>query len=607
MTDQSVLDPINHRYQKMKQRDSQRDIRIALLWKVREGKLHELFPQFMSSALQGSIVANKIDTAARDLAEVIAPLPALNCASGKMITDSDKRRAGVKNRIGFNYWRESHLDTQMLSGPDWYLSAGHLLGYVEVDWKRRTPIILLENSKGSYFDTDRYGNVLRAAQVFTATIADLVALWGDDLAIRAKLMYDQYGQERNGNSETEFIRYGDDTHVTLFCPNEGCVLASFEHKLGRAPFEVAVRPGAIAGRGQYDDVITPLVAKAMMAQYALSAADKAVNAPIALPDDVVELNVGEDAIIQTNNPQGVQRVNLQVPSSAFAMAATLDSELSDGMRYPDMRSGQSSASVITGRGVQAMMGTFDTQIKTAQTVLGSLLRRLTEMCFEMDEIHFGKDKKTINGTMAGESFQVTYTPSKDINGEYTCDVTYGFAAGQTPQAAIVTLLQLRGDDIIDRDTFRENLPFDLDMDGVQRRLDVQKLRDSLMGGVMGVAGATGAMVQQGMDPTPILNALAALVKAREDGKSVESVLPDLFAPPPPEPAAVDPMADPMAGGGGPGGPTVGQGGEAPGVAPGQAGLPAGGLPTVQNLVAGFRGDTPQMDSSVRRRIATGGK
>jgi hypothetical protein len=146
-----------------------------------------------------------------------------------------------------------------------------------------------------------------------------------------------------------------------------------------------------------------------MAQLTLEAGHKAVQAPITIPTDVVEMSIGPDAVLQTDHGDQVKRVEIRVPSEAFALEAQLDQEMKIGSRYPDARLGQAEASVITGKGVQALMGGFDTQIKSAQTFLGRMLQDITELWFEMDEKWWPHKKETIRGSISGQSYQMTYT------------------------------------------------------------------------------------------------------------------------------------------------------------------------------------------------------
>ncbi len=82
------------------------------------------------------------------------------------------------------------------------------------------------------------------------------------------------------------------------------------------------------------------------------------------------------------------------------------------------------ASIVTGRGVQALMGGFDSQVKAAQAVFARFLVNLIGIAFEADEKIFANDRKTIRGSDDGTPYELTYTPARDIKGDYTVDVQF---------------------------------------------------------------------------------------------------------------------------------------------------------------------------------------
>ena len=88
---------------------------------------------------------------------------------------------------------------------------------------------------------------------------------------------------------------------------------------------------------------------------AMEAAEKSVQSPIVLPQDVQELQLGGDAVIRTANPAGVRRVELTLPQGAFTEQTLLNQELRVASRYPEGRTGNIDASIVTGQGVQALM------------------------------------------------------------------------------------------------------------------------------------------------------------------------------------------------------------------------------------------------------------
>jgi hypothetical protein len=107
-----------------------------------------------------------------------------------------------------------------------------------------------------------------------------------------------------------------------------------------------------------------------MSTLALEAASIAVQAPIAVPEDMDELPSA-----RTRSPVEERRGHPQ--GRAGDASADLRGEPASrpgaklGSRYPDARTGGVQASVITGKGVEALLGTFDSQIKGAQMIFKS--------------------------------------------------------------------------------------------------------------------------------------------------------------------------------------------------------------------------------------------
>ena len=598
----------------MKKACIDRDIRMHTISMVRKGRPELLFPNLFSDTWQRSIVANWIDSVAREFAEMIAPLPSLTCSSGAMKTDADKRRAALRNKIGAHYWRQSNLKASMFSFADAYLTFGFAVFLVEPDYDKQLPMLRTMPSVGTYYENDRYGCTLRMAHCTKETVRKLCALFPEyELQIKRKT--DDFGNVTAAEPDEllEVVQYVDADGWKLFLPQRSdLILASYDNLLDCCPVRVAERPGLFGEpTGQYDDVVWVQLARHRMALLALEAGTKSVGAPIAVPRDVSNLAVGPDAVIVTESPEKVRRVALEVPNSAFALQQTLEAELRMGARYPEGRAGGIDASVITGRGVQALMGSFDTQIAVAQSVIGEALARATEMCFEMDAKVWPSTKKRVTGSNQGEPYDFTYAAGTAIGDVFSCEVTYGFASGLAPNAAAVMLLQLRGDRLIDRDTVRRNLPFAIDPEQMQRNMDVEETSDALKQGLFGLLQGLGPMAAQGMDPRPFLRTAAEIIQGRQNGEELEALFVKAFAP--------EVMADPAQqqdqgqpdqsaaqGQGAAGQPALpGQNpvsGLPTGMVPGQAGMPAGGAPDLQTLIAGMRHGNVQMDAAVSRRL-----
>jgi hypothetical protein len=381
---------------------------------------------------------------------------------------------------------------------------------------------------------------------------------------------------------------------------------------------VAERPGIdCEPRGQFDDVLWIQLAHSVMAALTLEAGHKAVQAPIAVPSDVQEVNIGPDALIQSDFPEKVGRVGIDVPQSVFALGEQLSQEMHIGGQLPDTRLGQGPAGGSTGRGISALEGGFDSQISVNQDIIGEWLRHLTEMCFKMDVKLFPNRVKTIDGVLSGESYRITYRPSVDIGDSAECEVTYGFGSGLNVSSQVITMLQLQGGGIIDRDTFRQNLPFDIDADMIHRMVDEERLEDAIIQGLAAGLQASPQMIAQGASAQALtmFDAAVKIIKGRRNGADmvdlVESVLvAPMQAQQQAQQEAAQQAQAAQAGGGAPGGDGgdglqgVGPNGLLPGVAPGQAGMAPGGRPSLQQLVAGFtQGGAPNMQDTISRKLA----
>ena len=592
---------------------AQRDQDSHLVRTVRRGKLHEEYPGHFSDQMPQMTIANAIDNAARDTAELIAPLPSLACASGNMTSAADVARAGKKNKIASYYWDQSKLALQNIDFADAAQSYAFGTYLIEPDFEHKCPKIRWESSFDTYYYKDRFRRTVWYAKFTMVDILTLCSKYPDSAPI---FKYTADGRERSMHEQVNMVTYKDRDRDLVYLPDCGFhVLASWRHNLGRCMVAIAQRPDQEdTPRGQYDDAVFPMLAKHIITQYQMDAADKSINAPIAIPDDVNELSYGPNSTIRTQNPQGVSRVRLDIPDDVFAVAEQLDRAVKEGSRYPEARSGGINASIVTGKGVEALAGTLNTQVKTMQTVIGQALEEATELCFLLDVALWPNVQKKITGVLTGKPFELTYTPAKDIGDSYTCKVTYGFASGQTPAQALVALLQLRGDELISRDTTRRQLPFDLDPDEEQRQVDLESISMALRQGLMGLSQMFGPMIAQGQDPLPVLQAAAKTAMLRKKGKSIEEALIEAFTPPEqPETEVPEIPAQGMGPEGapaGPGGPELPPGvspdGRMQGVPYGQQGQAPGGMPAIQGLLATLRGQgSPKMEATVSRKRAIG--
>jgi hypothetical protein len=520
----------------LKRRYQNRDARMADILEVRRGNLVNVFPEMFPEGATKAMVANFVDVAARDVSEVLAPLPSFNCATTDNSSDRAKKSADIRSLIINNYVQSSRLQTQMYQGADWYGSYGFLPIIIEADWENNLPRIRVENPLGAYPEYDRYGRVVSYTKRYVKTIAELITEFPE---FEREILNGYKMDEVDLYSELEMIRYEDKNVILLYLPHRGnLVLTSAENPMGEVMVRIAKRPGIDdEPRGQFDDVLWVQIARARFAQLAMDAAEKSINAPLAVPNDVQEFAFGPDAILRTAQPQNIRRVGLEVPPAAFQEAEILQREMRIGARYPEGRSGVTNASVITGQGVQALLGAFDTQVKTGQQILSDVFEDVIKLCLKMDEKMFPQEKSVV-ATSNGARFELTYSSRKDIRKDYSVQVRYGLMSGLDPSRALIFSLQALGADLVSRDFVMRELPWSMNVGGEQQSIDIQKMRDNLNASMAALAQAIPQLSAQGQDPSSLVMNIAEVIKERQKGTSIEDAVKKVFAPAPPPSAPV---------------------------------------------------------------------
>lgn len=519
---------IVHKANTLVERYVDRDRRMADITSVRRGQMDSVYPDMFPEEMSKPMIANFVDVAARDLAEVLAPLPSFNCTASQINSERAKNFADKRTTIANNYAEFSGLQTQMYTGADWYLTYGFLPIFVEPDFDEEMPRIRVENPMGSYPEFDRFGRCLSFTKKYMKTLRELANEFPE---YESAIVGPEGWQFNNPQSMIELMRYEDKDTVLLYLPQRSnLVLARTSNPLKKLSVTIARRPGLDIDdpRGQFDDVLWAQIARARFSLLAMEAAEKAVQAPLVLPNDVSEFAYGPDAVIRTNQGQVVRRVGLELPPAAFQEQAALEQEMRMGARYPEGRSGQIDASIITGSGVQALLGGFDTQIKAGQQILSEAFQKVMALCFEMDETLFDKEK-TMYGMYKGARYKLTYTPSNDIKKDYSIQVRYGLMAGLDPSRALIFSLQALQAGLISKEFIMSELPWSINVSLEQDRIDLESFRASLNASVNALTQAIPQMTAGGADPTEIVEKIAKIIDMKKKGTLIEEAVLDVFA------------------------------------------------------------------------------
>ena len=581
------IEQVAARVESLRYRNAERDARNQDVLAVRKGKISQVYPDFFPDGVEANVVANFIDIVARDLSEVMAPLPAVNCSAANQTSDRARTFADKRTRIASNYFAHSDLSVQMYSGADWYLTYGFLPFVVELDEEAKLPRIRIENPIGAYPEFDRYGRCVAFAKRYHLTIGELISQFPEyEAQLLGERRYDQ-----DLNAQVEMIRYYDKDQSLIYIPSRSnLILSQAKNPIGKMMIIVARKP-SIDGemRGQFDDILGIQLLRNRFALLAMEAAEKSVQSPIVLPTDVQELQLGGDAIIRTSNPAGVRRVELSLPQGAFTEQTLLNQEMRVGARYPEGRTGNINASVVTGQGVQALMGAFDTQVKSAQAIFASAMRDVIQLCFEVDENIF-PEEKTIRGVDSGAPYEVTYLPKKDIKGDYSADVRYGMLAGLNPAQGLIFMLQALGGKLISKDMAMRELPFTVNVTQEAEKIEVEDMRAALLSSLQAYTQAIPQMAASGGDASEVVRKIASVIKARQGGQALEDAIEEVFAPQQVPPAEATPsMVEQTS--------PAPVGAEAGGALPPEI-APQGGAPDVMSLLSSLTGGG-EANASVR--------
>jgi hypothetical protein len=141
-----------------------------------------------------------------------------------------------------------------------------------------------------------------------------------------------------------------------------------------------------------------------------------------------------------------------------------------------------------------------------------------------------------------------YVPAKVINGDYSVDVRYGIMSGMDPNRATIALLQMRSDKLVSRDYVRRELPVEINVSQEEQKVDIEEMRDALRVAVAQYAQTIPLAAQQGQDPSQIITRIAEVIKGRQKGKQIETIVEEAFAPQPQTQAPMAPeMMNPAAG------------------------------------------------------------
>jgi hypothetical protein len=232
----------------------------------------------------------------------------------------------------------------------------------------------------------------------------------------------------------EVVQYYDRYGCWWLLPHKRMLLDFVPNPLESGPSFVAMTKFNYNRlRGEYDDMVGPMVSMARLQILSELGVSKALKQP-------TNLFTGAGGPLSGNYKTGFNAVNVfdnnarvEIPNGTMQFQAwqqldRLERTLRIEGQSPVQDSGESPMSFVTGRGLNALSERVDRTVREYQRIFKTGLQKLDSLRLEYDEKMWPDIAKPMEGVRAGSAFTEMYTPSKHIKGSYRTRREYGAMA-----------------------------------------------------------------------------------------------------------------------------------------------------------------------------------
>lgn len=314
----------------------------------------------------------------------------------------------------------------------------------------------------------------------------------------------------------------------------GIILTEEENKLGKVPVvEVSVPSFDGQCRGIFDQTRHILRTMHRLMTLTITSSEEEVYPPVFEYDVMNPDDFGPGAIIHGRSPDArMERMQSRSHFDAKDLIGRLASEARSQASFPGQLSGDPGASIVSARGIEASMGQIDARLALAHKQFESFLEKATQILLAFDE-HYCDGEKTIHGDAADRKKPEIFIPSRDIAGHYDNNVRYGIGAGTDPSNREMRLAMNLNQNLISRETARDEMDFLEDPSREEVRIVRQRVTDSLMEGIYQQAAQGNVQIaaqllqnmgKENVDLNEVVN------KLLEDLQPEEQALPQGAAP-----------------------------------------------------------------------------
>lgn len=530
----------------------------------------------------------------------LAPLPMIRVPTDNPESTQARAKATLKERVLYGLWAEGDM-ASLFRDLGWFLPLfGHAYIGAFPDFDNNVIRPILRSPENAYpipsFDPSGTSGVIFSWKVRESVLKRDFPNFVREQALPSK------GKKSRGQDpdpEIELIEYCDGKSWSRWAGQQQ--LNAVDHDYGFCMFEPVKFinvPGEVWGHGAVEQAVSMVEMGNALGSLIFEAALQNVYPPMVVVNPTKvgeEIPTGAGAVIAVNEGGSVSY--LSSPNGGLLASSQLLREneriIKQSTGVNDANFGNVDASVITGKGVNALEGAgMGGMIEMVQGSLGGAVVNWNNHALYMLKRQFGEDTIYLQGVrprsiadMKPAEFNVTLK-GKQLTGSFRNEVTFSPLIGA--DAKLVMSLQMIGAGLASKQYGRDQVGIP---DSVA--MDEEIFNETIDGAIL------QAYVQAMTEPTPE-GGQAAQEKA---GSYLEGLAVASVAPPAPHPLLTAPASAPGAGGASPfpgGGPgevsasplplpqgaaVSSQAGAPPGAAASPA--PASGGVTVQDAMQAF--------------------
>lgn len=288
----------------------------------------------------------------------------------------------------------------------------------------------------------------------------------------------------------EVVEYYDTEGTHILLPDIDARVDFHPNPLTTPAFVVAKRFAFNHLVGQYDHGFGLMAALAQFNILYLTAMKDNVFAPTDVTGEVLsgQYKRGRKAVNILAPNTRVDRPQADLPYQSGEFLSRMERNLRNVIRYSQQDDADSPTPWATGKGLEELAQSTNAEVEEYKTVISHALQDLDAKRLEWDEVVSADVKKPLAGVRDGVRYAETYTPSKDIKGDFKTTRRYGFLHGLDDPQLIVAGGQAMQMGLIDTRSLQEKIDGLDDLTVINERIHDDQMRTTLRTAIMQAAG-----------------------------------------------------------------------------------------------------------------------